>query len=160
MDDLIFWTNGGPGCSSLEGLLQENGPFSWIVGTAKPIVNQYSWTNLSSLLYVEQPVGTGFSQGKPNAKDENDVAAQLVGFFQQFLSIFSELENKKFYLTGESVRVSFNCLLHSSLISSFCLLSTQEPTSLVSGVDDMRVLAMLTIYVQTLRTTSTRTLRL
>jgi carboxypeptidase C (cathepsin A) len=37
-------------------------PFSWIVGTAKPIVNEYSWTNLSSLLYVEQPVGTGMSQ--------------------------------------------------------------------------------------------------
>jgi carboxypeptidase D len=68
LDDLIFWTNGGPGCSSLEGILQENGPFSWSWGTAKPIVNEQSWTNLSSVLWVEQPVGTGFSQGTPNIK--------------------------------------------------------------------------------------------
>ncbi|KAK7691257.1 hypothetical protein QCA50_004650 [Cerrena zonata] len=102
LDDLVFWTNGGPGCSSLEGLLQENGPFSWSWGQAKPTPNEFSWTNLSSVLWVEQPVGTGFSQGVPNARDENDVAAQLVGFFQQFLEVFSELKGKNFYLTGES----------------------------------------------------------
>jgi len=102
LDDLIFWTNGGPGCSSLEGFLQENGPFQWGVGTAKPIVNEWSWTNLSSVLWVEQPVGTGFSQGTPNIKNEDDLAAQLVGFMQQFLEVFSELKHKKLYLTGES----------------------------------------------------------
>ncbi|GLB33216.1 putative alpha beta-hydrolase [Lyophyllum shimeji] len=102
LDDLIFWTNGGPGCSSLEGFLQENGPFQWGVGTAKPIVNEWSWTNLSSVLWVEQPVGTGFSQGKPNIRNEDDLAAQLVGFMQQFLEVFSELKHKKLYLTGES----------------------------------------------------------
>ena len=36
-------------------------------------------------------------------QDENDVAEQLVGFFQQFLEIFMELKGKKFYVTGESV---------------------------------------------------------
>ncbi|KAF8812659.1 alpha/beta-hydrolase [Phlegmacium glaucopus] len=102
LDDLIFWTNGGPGCSSLEGFLQENGPFSWSLGQAHPTQNEFSWTNLSSVLWVEQPVGTGFSQGKPTARNEDDVAAQLVGFFQQFLEVFSELKGKKFYLTGES----------------------------------------------------------
>lgn len=102
LDDLIFWTNGGPGCSSLEGFLQENGPFQWGVGTAKPIVNENSWTNLSSVLWVEQPVGTGFSQGTPNIRNEDDLAAQLVGFFQQFLQVFSELKGKKLYLSGES----------------------------------------------------------
>ncbi|KAG7086613.1 hypothetical protein E1B28_002557 [Marasmius oreades] len=102
LDDVIFWTNGGPGCSSLEGFLQENGPFQWGVGTAKPIVNEHSWTNLSSVLWVEQPVGTGFSQGKPNIRNEDDLAEQLVGFFNQFLDIFSELKGKKLYLSGES----------------------------------------------------------
>lgn len=102
LDDLIFWTNGGPGCSSLEGMFQENGPFTWDYGQARPTQNQWSWTNLSSVLYVDQPVGTGFSVGEPNAMNEDDVATQLVGFLQQFLEIFSELKGKKFYLTGES----------------------------------------------------------
>ncbi|KAF9040776.1 Alpha/Beta hydrolase protein [Panaeolus papilionaceus] len=101
-DDLILWTNGGPGCSGLAGLLKENGPFTWGTGTAFPIVNPYSWTNLSSVIWIEQPVGTGFSQGKPTAKNEDDVAAQLVGFLQQFLLVFPEMKMKKFYLTGES----------------------------------------------------------
>ncbi|KAH0839339.1 Alpha/Beta hydrolase protein [Lanmaoa asiatica] len=106
LDDLIFWTNGGPGCSSLEGLLQENGPLSWSWGQAKATVNEYSWTNLSSVLWVEQPVGTGFSQGTPNIENEDQLAEQLVGFMQQFLEVFSELKGKKLWLTGESVSVN------------------------------------------------------
>jgi len=43
-------------------------PFTWQHGQALPTRNEWSWTNLSSMLYVEQPVGTGFSQGEPNAK--------------------------------------------------------------------------------------------
>jgi len=101
-DDLIFWTNGGPGCSSLEGFLQENGPITWSWGQAKPTLNEFSWTNLSSVLWVEQPVGTGYSQGTPNIKNEDELAAQLVGFMQQFLEVFKELKGKKLYLTGES----------------------------------------------------------
>ncbi|CUA67083.1 hypothetical protein RSOLAG22IIIB_07169 [Rhizoctonia solani] len=101
-NDLVFWTNGGPGCSSFEGLLQENGPFTWPTGTAKPVRNQWSWTNLSHVLWVEQPVGTGFSQGVPNITNEDELAAQFAGFLTQFLEIFSELKGKNFYATGES----------------------------------------------------------
>ncbi|KAJ1302190.1 hypothetical protein OPQ81_001016 [Rhizoctonia solani] len=101
-DDLVFWTNGGPGCSSLEGLIQENGPFVWPTGTAKPIRNQWAWTNLSHVLWVEQPVGTGFSQGVPNITNEDQLAAQFAGFLAQFLEVFSELKGKNFYAAGES----------------------------------------------------------
>ncbi|CAE7154371.1 unnamed protein product [Rhizoctonia solani] len=101
-NDLVFWTNGGPGCSAFEGLLQENGPFSWPTGTAKPVRNQWAWTNLSHVLWVEQPVGTGFSQGVPNITNEDELAAQFAGFLGQFLEVFSELKGKNFYAAGES----------------------------------------------------------
>jgi carboxypeptidase D len=77
---------------------------------------------LSAILYVEQPVGTGFSKGVPNiqarrhaarmrrrpnadeSQDENGLSEQLVGFLSQFLDVFEELKGNKLYLTGESVR--------------------------------------------------------
>jgi len=39
-------------------------------------------------------------------QNEDELAAQLVGFFQQFLEVFNELKGKKLYLTGESVSLS------------------------------------------------------
>ncbi|KAI0269343.1 Alpha/Beta hydrolase protein [Gloeopeniophorella convolvens] len=77
-------------------------PFTWGTGQAAPTQNEWSWTNLSSILYVEQPVGVGFSQGRATIRNESDAAEQVVGFLQQFLEIFRELKGKKFYVTGES----------------------------------------------------------
>lgn len=82
-------------------MFQENGPFTWKWGEFKPHKNQYSWHNLTNVLYVEQPVGTGFTQGTPTATSEEDVAEQFLGFFENFIDTFG-LYNKKIYVTGES----------------------------------------------------------
>ncbi|CAL8577504.1 hypothetical protein XPA_003329 [Xanthoria parietina] len=100
-DEITIWLNGGPGCSSLEGLLQENGPFLWQYGTFAPVKNPYTWVNLTNMVWVEQPVGTGFSQGTPTATNENEVAEQFLGFFKNFVDTFA-LQGKKVYITGES----------------------------------------------------------
>ncbi|TBU48753.1 alpha/beta-hydrolase [Dichomitus squalens] len=102
VNDLLFWTNGGPGCSSLEGFLQENGPISWSWGQAEPTPNPWSWTNLTNVLWVEQPVGTGFSQGEPNISNDDELAAEVAGFLEQFLEVFSELKGSNFWVSGES----------------------------------------------------------
>ena len=53
------------------------------------------------MVWVEQPVGTGYSQGTPNATSEADVASEFLGFFKNFVDTFG-LQNRKVYITGES----------------------------------------------------------
>lgn len=92
-----------PGCSSLEGLLQENGPFIWQYGTYRPVQNPYTWVNLTNVVWVEQPAGTGFSpkKGTPSATNELEVAAQFLGFWKNFMDTFG-LHGRKVFIAGES----------------------------------------------------------
>ncbi|KAJ6441609.1 40S ribosomal protein S19 [Purpureocillium lavendulum] len=99
--EIVIWLNGGPGCSSLEGFLQENGPFLWQYGTYKPVPNPWGWHHLTNMLWVEQPINTGFSTGNVTAKNEEDVAKQFMGFFKNFIKTFS-MQGYKVYITGES----------------------------------------------------------
>ncbi|KAF7561185.1 hypothetical protein G7046_g2941 [Stylonectria norvegica] len=99
--EIVIWLNGGPGCSSLEGFLQENGPFLWQYGTYKPVANPWAWHHLSNIVWVEQPVGTGFSTGNVTATDEADIARQFMGFWKNFVETFA-LQGYKIYITGES----------------------------------------------------------
>ncbi|PVH91350.1 alpha/beta-hydrolase [Periconia macrospinosa] len=59
-DPFTLWLNGGPGSDSLIGLFEENGP-CMIDENLTAVYNPYSWNNISNLLYISQPVGTGFS---------------------------------------------------------------------------------------------------
>ncbi|KAJ5578786.1 uncharacterized protein N7459_007750 [Penicillium hispanicum] len=99
--EITIWLNGGPGCSSLDGLLQENGPFLWQPGTYEPVRNPYSWTNLTNIVYIDQPAGTGFSPGPATVQDEIDVANQFNDFWKNFIDTFS-MQGFKVYITGES----------------------------------------------------------
>ena len=56
---------------------------------------------MSSILFVEQPVGTGFSQGKVTAKGEEAIAKDFVAWFENFQKTFG-IQNYKIYMTGES----------------------------------------------------------
>ncbi|ETI22932.1 hypothetical protein G647_04726 [Cladophialophora carrionii CBS 160.54] len=101
VDEITIWLNGGPGCSSLEGFLQENGKFQWAWGQFTPTINHYSWVNLTNVLWVEYPVGVGFSIGESRATMEEGIAEEFNDFFLNFQTIFG-ISNFKIYVTGES----------------------------------------------------------
>ncbi|KAK6950642.1 hypothetical protein Daesc_007166 [Daldinia eschscholtzii] len=113
--EILLWLNGGPGCSSFEGLLQENGPFIWQSGTLKPIPNPWAWNRLTNVVWVEQPIGTGFSRGKVTARGEEDVASQFLGFWKNFIDTFS-LQGYKVYIAGESYAGAYCPYIASAML--------------------------------------------
>lgn len=53
------------------------------------------------MVWVEQPVGVGFSQGVPNISNEVELAKEFIGFLKQFVTTFG-IEGYNIYVTGES----------------------------------------------------------
>lgn len=52
-------------------------------------------------LWVEFPVGVGFSIGEVTATNQEDIAADFINWFRNFQHTFS-ISNYKIYVTGES----------------------------------------------------------
>ncbi|EEH06079.1 carboxypeptidase [Histoplasma capsulatum G186AR] len=61
---IAIFLNGGPGSSSMFGLFQENGPCTVNHDSNSTTLNPWSWNRNVNMLYVDQPVQTGFSYDK------------------------------------------------------------------------------------------------
>ncbi|KAL7907790.1 alpha/beta-hydrolase [Trichoderma velutinum] len=99
--DITLWLSGGPGCSSLVGLLIENGPVVWQPGTLEPKRNPWSWHLLTNVVWIDQPINTGFSEGNPTITNEDELAVQFMGFWRNFVDIFG-LHGWRVYIAAES----------------------------------------------------------
>jgi len=105
-EKLIIWLNGGPGCSSNVGMLIENGPYMFDNKTFKLQRNNFSWNEDYDLVFVDQPVGTGYSNVKDSdhyCRNETCVAVNFYRFFIRFLEVYHfEYIGKPIYIFGES----------------------------------------------------------
>eukprot|EP01060_Flectonema_neradi_P009347 TRINITY_DN1666_c1_g1_i1.p1 TRINITY_DN1666_c1_g1~~TRINITY_DN1666_c1_g1_i1.p1 ORF type:complete len:519 (+),score=104.40 TRINITY_DN1666_c1_g1_i1:64-1620(+) len=122
-DPVVFWYNGGPGASSLFGMLQEFGPLllnvnsyddNWKkTGIPTPQPNQFAWTKNATVVAIDSPPPMGFSfcseegpGGKPTScgpwTDKTVFAANHKAHVSFFNDIFPELKPNPFFFFGES----------------------------------------------------------
>ncbi|XP_016411829.1 probable serine carboxypeptidase CPVL [Sinocyclocheilus rhinocerous] len=101
---VLLWLQGGPGGTSMFGLFVEHGPY-FVHKNLTLGYRDFPWTSRYSVLYIDNPVGTGWSFTEDDrgfAQNQDDVGRDLYSALIQFFQIFSEFQSNPFYATGES----------------------------------------------------------
>jgi len=101
-DPVLLWMTGGPGCSSEVALFGENGPCSVNPNGTDTITNPYSWNSNATVIYIDQPAGTGFSYGLGVDSTETGVARDMYNFLQAFMKGHPQFAHLPFFAVGES----------------------------------------------------------
>ncbi|KZV38053.1 serine carboxypeptidase [Dorcoceras hygrometricum] len=109
-DPLILWMNGGPGCSGFTGLVYEIGPLNFNLSSydgSLPsfILNPYSWTKISSIIFIDSPVGTGFSYtNSPEGYYRSDTKLSMDNhmFLRKWLLNHPSFLKNRLYMAGDS----------------------------------------------------------
>ena len=113
---LVLYTNGGPGCSSMEAATTENSPLLLLrIAESCPFspdgcdytnqlsANAYAWNAHSHLLYVDNPRSVGFSYGAGPLTNSTVMAARdMVSFLLGFYHIYPQLRPNALVISGES----------------------------------------------------------
>lgn len=98
---LVMWLQGGPGGSGTGfGNFEEIGPLDRNLEPRKT-----SWVQAASVLFVDNPVGTGFSytdSPKGYATDVATVASDMLVLLKQFFTERAEFQSIPFYIFSES----------------------------------------------------------
>nr|XP_015641850.1 serine carboxypeptidase-like 15 [Oryza sativa Japonica Group] len=109
-DPLVLWLVGGPRCSGFCGVVYEEGPLNFLLETyngssPRLVYNQYSWTQMASIIFLDSPVGSGFSYARdPNGYDVGDISSslQVVTFMKEWLNDHPRYCSHNFYVGGTS----------------------------------------------------------
>jgi cathepsin A (carboxypeptidase C) len=102
-DDVIFWTNGGPGCSSSLGLFMELGPCR-VTDSTGPKFHPESWNSNANIFFIDQPIGVGFSYAEygESVGTTEEAAKDIAAFVSIFFENFSKFKGRAFHMAGES----------------------------------------------------------
>ncbi|XP_038715546.1 serine carboxypeptidase-like 1 [Tripterygium wilfordii] len=110
-DPLLLWLTGGPGCSALSGLVYEIGPINFEINVEyngslpSLVLNPSSWTKVSNIIFVDSPVGTGFSYATSPAAAQSSDSKNVhhsYQFLMKWLMDHPEFLSNPVYIAGDS----------------------------------------------------------
>ncbi|KAK9756487.1 hypothetical protein RND81_01G101100 [Saponaria officinalis] len=109
-DPLIYWLTGGPHCSGMSAILYEIGPFqieemTYTGKLPKLLLRQYSWTKTANILFVDMPVGTGYSYAttaRANYSGDLKASDNVNEFLKKWLLNHTEYISNPLYVGGDS----------------------------------------------------------
>ncbi|GER36925.1 serine carboxypeptidase [Striga asiatica] len=109
-DPLVLWLTGGPGCSGFSGLVYEIGPLAFDLenfdgSLPSLILNPYSWTKVANIIFIDSPVGTGFSYSTTSQgyySSDTKSTKDIYTFMQKWFSIHSMFIKNPLYISGDS----------------------------------------------------------
>uniref|UniRef100_J3N7X9 Uncharacterized protein n=1 Tax=Oryza brachyantha TaxID=4533 RepID=J3N7X9_ORYBR len=109
-DPVLLWLTGGDRCSVLSALFFEIGPLKVVIEPYNGELprlryHPYTWTKVASIIFVDSPVGAGFSFSRdPKGYDVGEVSAslQLVKLLREWFSEHPEFLSNPFYVGGDS----------------------------------------------------------
>uniref|UniRef100_A0ACD5TZM0 Uncharacterized protein n=1 Tax=Avena sativa TaxID=4498 RepID=A0ACD5TZM0_AVESA len=103
---LLLWLQGGPGCSGLVGNLFELGPYLVSPDGASLARNPFAWNRRFGLLFLDSPLGTGFSAAPDPAhipRNQSVISEHVLAALQSFFAVSpASFRARPFFLTGES----------------------------------------------------------
>eukprot|EP00257_Ricinus_communis_P028309 XP_025015723.1 serine carboxypeptidase-like 18 [Ricinus communis] len=110
VDPLMLWLTGGPGCSVLSAFFYESGPvtfdYSNYNGSLPSLhLNPFAWTQGINILYVDAPIGTGFSYSTTQENyyvDDIKSAAQTYEFLRKWLLDHPQFLQNQLFIGGDS----------------------------------------------------------
>lgn len=87
----------------MTGLMLENGPLS-VQNDFTVIKNNYTFAKLADYVWIDQPVGTGWSTAdeKGYVADEDQMGIDFFNFLENLVKVFPSLAKRPLYITGES----------------------------------------------------------
>ena len=133
---LVLWLTGGPGCSSELAVFYEQGPYR-LGKDGSVSTNPHSWTEIANVLFVDQPVGTGFSYADDSAayvKSEEGVATDMWEFLQTFMKQFPQYSKLDFFVTGESYAGHYVPAISSKIVRNNAKLGAGEVEIRLQGL--------------------------
>ncbi|KAG0473894.1 hypothetical protein HPP92_015751 [Vanilla planifolia] len=110
VDPLVVWLSGGPGCSALSGLALEIGPVKFKLeeyngSLPNMVYNPYTWTKFANIIFLDSPVGAGFSYSHhPKGYETSDKSwsKQTQVFLKKWLFEHQKFISNPLYIAGDS----------------------------------------------------------